>query len=826
VLADPATVVDRRALGAIADGVVLPSEYSGATTGINAGFGGRIGSGTTYGVEGTLLGAVTFGLNGSAASPCAASDAIVIYIDSRPGGFASTAGFSDAGDKHRAAISAMGTMGAGRADITFAPGFEADYAIAFDTTFVGLWELANGAPHTFVKSLTAVGDFGLSCNHELGGLTVTDLNVALGGTFRYVITLLNPLDGGGAFRSNELHGVAPSTVPGGNPGVAPITLAAGDFNTFDSLSLVINEVDADTPGDDALEFVELYDGGAGNVALDGLALVFWNGSNDQSYRSFDLDTHSTSATGYFVAGNDLVPGRDVVTPNDGLQQGQDAVALHISDGALPNGTAVTGANLVDAVVYDTNDADDPVLLATLTPGQPQVNESEHGLSATESQQRCSGGPLTTTGFRVGAPPTPDGANFCPVCGNGTIESGEFCDDTDGNDTVGCNNACSACAVNYFGPNCATLCIAATTCTGNGVCDATGACDCNDGFHSSDCSTTQCGDGFAVVGEACDGDGLGLGGETATCDDDCTDVECGDGTQNATAGEGCDDGDADNDDDCPDGVNGTCEPAACGDGFADGEGAATEACDGDGAGTAGPTATCDADCTAATCGDMTVNNLAGETCDAGMRTATCDVDCTAVSCGDGVVNMANGEMCDGNGAGLGGETALCDDDCTQATCGDMHVNGAAMEDCDEGGEAADCDDDCTDVVCGDDNENAAAGEECDDGNTDPGDGCDADCLEEGTGGMGGMGGSEGGMGGSMGGAGGMGGSGATGNNGGSGAVGGTPGVGNTGGDENAAEGGCSCVTAGRATDGDERAFAFLALAAALALRTARPSRRRR
>ena len=54
-------------------------------------------------------------------------------------------------------------------------------------------------------------------------------------------------------------------------------------------SLIINEVDADTPGTDAAEFVEIYDGGTGNTPLDEFALVFYNGSNDLSYGSVDLD---------------------------------------------------------------------------------------------------------------------------------------------------------------------------------------------------------------------------------------------------------------------------------------------------------------------------------------------------------------------------------------------------------------------------------------------------------------------------------------------------------------------------------------------------------
>jgi hypothetical protein len=42
-------------------------------------------------------------------------------------------------------------------------------------------------------------------------------------------------------------------------------------------SLIINELDCDTPGTDAAEFIELYDGGVGNTALAGLVLVFFNG---------------------------------------------------------------------------------------------------------------------------------------------------------------------------------------------------------------------------------------------------------------------------------------------------------------------------------------------------------------------------------------------------------------------------------------------------------------------------------------------------------------------------------------------------------------------
>ncbi|MEZ4442749.1 MAG: hypothetical protein R3B72_26880 [Polyangiaceae bacterium] len=189
----------------------------------------------------------------------------------------------------------------------------------------------------------------------------------------------------------------------------------------------------------------------------------------------------------------------------------------------------------------------------------------------------------------------------------------------------------------------------------------------------------CGDGFDQVGEACDGDGMGNGGETATCNLDCTVASCGDGVVNATAG---------------------------------------EACDGDGMGNGGETATCNLDCTAASCGDGVVNASAGEACDGdgmgvGGETATCNADCTVASCGDGLVNATAGETCDGDGMGNGGETTSCDVDCTAAECGDGVVN-------------------------------AAAGEACDDGNTMSGDGCDGSCSVEMMGTGGGGAGGEGGM----------------------------------------------------------------------------------
>jgi hypothetical protein len=75
------------------------------------------------------------------------ADVLVIFIDSRAGGFSSTAGFTDRADPLR--IAATGFNGSDRATATFASGFTADYAIALrprTTVNCGeLFQLVNNA---------------------------------------------------------------------------------------------------------------------------------------------------------------------------------------------------------------------------------------------------------------------------------------------------------------------------------------------------------------------------------------------------------------------------------------------------------------------------------------------------------------------------------------------------------------------------------------------------------------------------------------------------------------------------------------------------------
>ncbi|HJR79399.1 MAG TPA: ExeM/NucH family extracellular endonuclease [Anaerolineales bacterium] len=190
------------------------------------------------------------------------------------------------------------------------------------------------------------------------------------------------------------------------------------FTTFAPLPpspMIINEVDSDTPGTDAAEFVELYDGGAGNTDLSGLAVVFYNGNGDVSYAAFDLDGFSTDANGYFLLGNSgVTPAPGIVFGSNVLQNGTDAVALYQGNATdFPNNTPVTTNNLVDAVVYDTDDADDAGLLVLLNAGQPQVNEGGGSDSAGQSIQRCPNGSGGARNTETYTPETPTpGAENC------------------------------------------------------------------------------------------------------------------------------------------------------------------------------------------------------------------------------------------------------------------------------------------------------------------------------------------------------------------------------------------------------------------------------
>ncbi len=191
---------------------------------------------------------------------------------------------------------------------------------------------------------------------------------------------------------------------------------------FTPETVLINEIDVDTAGTtDTLEFIELYDGGGGNTDLTGMALVLYDGAHNLSYAAFDLDGYQTDENGYFLLGTDKVtPMPDIIFPDGTLHDGEDAIALYLADGAsFPNGTGVLilWNQLLDAVVYDTNDYDDILLMdILLKDGEPQVDEDAQGQKDIHSLQRCpvgSGGPFVTSTY-VTDLPTPKGFVGTPL----------------------------------------------------------------------------------------------------------------------------------------------------------------------------------------------------------------------------------------------------------------------------------------------------------------------------------------------------------------------------------------------------------------------------
>lgn len=167
-------------------------------------------------------------------------------------------------------------------------------------------------------------------------------------------------------------------------------------------TIAINEIDADNAGTDSAEFIELYDGGAGDTSLDGLTIMLFNGSSDAAYDTIALDGLVTDEDGFFVIGSADVPDVDLVAfTTNGLQNGADAVALY--DGPVPD--APTTEGLVDAIAYDTNDADDTELLAALGLTE-QVNEAANGDSKVDAIARDPDG----TGEFVVQAPTPGATN--------------------------------------------------------------------------------------------------------------------------------------------------------------------------------------------------------------------------------------------------------------------------------------------------------------------------------------------------------------------------------------------------------------------------------
>lgn len=190
-------------------------------------------------------------------------------------------------------------------------------------------------------------------------------------------------------------------------------------------NILLNEVDAETPGapaSESAEFIEII--GPPNTSLGSLALVFFDGaapvfpdaSNDcpdpttsmlasnPSYAAIDLDGVVLNDDGFAVIGN--VPGADMPFPGNGfLLNTTSVVALYAGDAVdfyddsvMPPETKEPDENALDAMVYTTGGGgEDPCLMRELgLDGADIINEAAGGDVDNDSMSRIpdAGQPYT------------------------------------------------------------------------------------------------------------------------------------------------------------------------------------------------------------------------------------------------------------------------------------------------------------------------------------------------------------------------------------------------------------------------------------------------
>jgi hypothetical protein len=166
----------------------------------DTGFGGTVGNGVLQ-ISSDISGSLDFTFTRGTDT---FGNAIVIYFDTAAGGAADTSGFTDSADGLRVAIS--GFNGTDRSTLNFASGFGADYALALDSNFAGLWSLSDTANFGFIS------DAGISPASDPSAATYTfsingsdiGLTAGSGESFTFFTSYISTT----AFRSTETFGAS------------------------------------------------------------------------------------------------------------------------------------------------------------------------------------------------------------------------------------------------------------------------------------------------------------------------------------------------------------------------------------------------------------------------------------------------------------------------------------------------------------------------------------------------------------------------------------------------------------------------------------------
>lgn len=182
--------------------------------------------------------------------------------------------------------------------------------------------------------------------------------------------------------------------------VKPHTLLLLFCFNFAFAQVVINEIDADNPGSDNKEFIELKSS-IPSYSLDGLSLVFFNGqsgSGTSSYLAIDLDGYSTDVNGLIIFGNSQVSPTPVLPylSLNSIQNGPDVVVMYQGNASdFISGTTAVNTNVIDALAY-ASDNSQPSSLMTILGLTSCIIDNQSTNSISNSIQRTSSGTYTVS----------------------------------------------------------------------------------------------------------------------------------------------------------------------------------------------------------------------------------------------------------------------------------------------------------------------------------------------------------------------------------------------------------------------------------------------
>ncbi|MCC6399447.1 MAG: lamin tail domain-containing protein [Flavobacteriales bacterium] len=176
--------------------------------------------------------------------------------------------------------------------------------------------------------------------------SATTLTFTPADTYPFTQTVNFPTTGDPDYEANETVNLQLS-VTGGTANLGTSAQQITILND-DLPSLVINEVDYDQDGTDALEFIELKNTGATAIPLDGLKVQLINGSTNLPYFTFNLPNVTLAVGDYFV-----ICGTGSSVANCDFQSGP---ATNLIQNGAPDGVALLTSTdvIIDAMTYEGN----------------------------------------------------------------------------------------------------------------------------------------------------------------------------------------------------------------------------------------------------------------------------------------------------------------------------------------------------------------------------------------------------------------------------------------------------------------------------------------